>query len=83
MPARRPSGKAARAAIVVSRRRVSLGSGRGVLRDPAEHLLHVAGHAAISLLWAQDWLSYFRWMAVHSQPAGADDPSAHEARPVR
>lgn len=24
------------------------------------------GHAAISLLWAQDWLLYFQWMAVHS-----------------
>ena len=41
------------------------------------------GHAAISLLWAQDWLTYFRWMAVHSQPARADDPPAQEARPVR
>lgn len=33
------------------------------------------GHAAISLLWALDWLSYFRWMAVHSQPEKSAQPA--------
>ena len=29
------------------------------------------GHAAVSMLWAQDWLLYFQWMAVRSYPTAA------------
>ncbi|MGB6244512.1 MULTISPECIES: FUSC family protein [Gordonia] len=29
------------------------------------------GRAGVSLLWAQDWLRYFQWMAAHSSPEGS------------
>lgn len=48
-------------------------SGELRFRVPPRAFSTSYGKAAVSMLWAQDWLLYFDWMAAHTKPETGDD----------